>query len=227
MRRALVLFALLLAGSSFAQDAGVRPRFAVLYFDAPPGDAELVDFSKGFASMLISDFAANEQLQVIERERLEDVMSELKLGETRFADKKSFAKVGEVLGAQYLLVGMLLRDKSKNQIYVNARLVAPNTTNTWAWGKIAVAEGEVVAGEEELVKKATAKLLEIGVLPRASSEPPKKAFKLSGETFQKYSKALQAKDKKDKGTATKLLGEVVKEQPDFKVAQLDLLSLTK
>ena len=41
----------------------------------------------------------------------------------------------------------------------------------------------------------------------------------------KYAQSLQAKDKKNPATQKKLLAEVVKEQPDFKLAQLDLLSL--
>lgn len=224
MRRALFIFTMVLAGSAFAQDAGVRPRFAVLYFDAATTDVDLREFSKGFASMLIADLGANEQLRVIERERLEDVLNELKLGETRFANKGSFAKVGELLGADFLLVGTLLRDKK--QIIVASRLISMKTGDLWSWGKIIVGLDDVVVGEEELVKRVTAKLLENGVLAKEAL-PPKKAFKMPAETFQKYSKALEAKDKKDKATASKLLGEVVKEQPDFKVAQLDLLSLTK
>ena len=227
MRRTFFTLVLLVAASAFAQvDAGARLRFAVLYFDAPPTDPDLREFATGFASMLISDLSANEQLRVIERERLEDAMKELKLGETRFADKSSFAKVGKLLGADYLLMGSLLRDKARNQVYVNARLISPETGDTWGWQKIIVASDDVVVGEEEVVKQTTSKLLQLGVLTRAA-EPPKKAFKLPAKTFQTYSKALEAKDKKDTATATKLLGEVVKDQPDFKLAQLDLNSLTK
>jgi hypothetical protein len=84
----------------------------------------------------------------------------------------------------------------------------------------------VIAGEEELVKRSTAKLLELGVVAR-QPEPPKKTFKLPDATFKSYAKGLEAKDKKDKATAARLLGQVVKEQPDFRLAQLDLLSLTQ
>jgi hypothetical protein len=44
--------------------------------------------------------------------------------------------------------------------------------------------------------------------------PPKLALR--------YSKALDAKDRGDKATAKKELAEVVKEQPDFRLAKLDI-----
>jgi hypothetical protein len=54
-----------------------------------------------------------------------------------------------------------------------------------------------------------------------SARPP-----LPFATAVKYSRALDAKDKKDKATATRLLQEVVTERPEFALAKLDLASLT-
>jgi hypothetical protein len=46
-------------------------------------------------------------------------------------------------------------------------------------------------------------------------------------TAVKYSKALDAIDKKDKEGAKKMIGEVLNEQPDFKLAEKDLLALVR
>lgn len=56
---------------------------------------------------------------------------------------------------------------------------------------------------------------------------PKKTERPSLLNLRRYSQALDAKDKKDVGKARQLLTEVVKDQPDFKLAQLDLLNLGK
>ena len=66
----LRLIALLfLAAPAFAAtpDAGVKPRMAVLYFDASTTDADLTAFTKGLAALLITDFTANPGLQVRRR----------------------------------------------------------------------------------------------------------------------------------------------------------------
>jgi predicted Zn-dependent protease len=47
------------------------------------------------------------------------------------------------------------------------------------------------------------------------------------KTLQKYGQALDAIDKKDKAAAKAKLQEVVKEQPDFVLASLDLDKLMK
>jgi TolB-like protein len=226
MRRTILALSLLFASHAFAQpDAGQKPTVAVLYFSPATTDPELQAFAKGFAAIVISDLATHDELKVVERERLEDAIKELQLGESRFADKSSFGKVGKMLGADYLLVGTLA--KSGNTVIIGSFLMRPESTVVQkGWGKIIVKGDDIISGEDELVRKAAASLADLGVTKKAF-DPPKKAFKLPDATFKTYSKALEAKDKKDKATATKLLGEVVKEQPDFKLAQLDLLSLTK
>lgn len=203
-------------------DAGSKPRVAVLYFEGLTSDVELQNFSKGLASLLISNLVATDKMIVVERERLESVMAELKLGETRSADKGSFAKVGKLLGADYLLVGSLVGAGA--QVMITARVVIPETGATVGQAKVRLDPADVFGAEEKVAGIVTEQLVKLGSLAVAP-ELPKKTHKLSLGTAVKYANALQAKDSKDKVAAKKLLGEVVKEQPDFKLAQLDLLSL--
>src|SRR5262249_26770113 len=157
--------------------------------------------------------STHDEIRVVERERLEDAIKELELGESRFADKSSFAKVGKMLGADYLLVGTIA--KAGNTVIIGSFLFRPESTVVQkGWGKIVVKGDDILWGEDELVRKAALSLNELGVTKKPF-EPVKKTFKLPDATFKSYAKALEAKDKKDKATATKLLGEVVKEQPDF------------
>ena len=56
----------------------------------------------------------------------------------------------------------------------------------------------------------------------ARRERAKHPAQLKLQTALRYSKALDAKDKGDKATAKQELQAVVKEQPDFRLAALDL-----
>ncbi len=224
IRLCALLLLFLQASRAFAAtpDAGAKPRVAVLYFEGLTSDVELQNFSKGLASLLISDLVATDKLIVVERERLEAVMAELKLGETRFADKSAFAKLGKLLGAEYLLTGSLVGAGS--QVMIAARVIIPETGATVGQAKVRLDPADVFSAEEKVAAIVTEQLVKLGALAVAP-ELPRKTHKLSLGTAVKYSNALQAKDSKDKVAAKKLLGEVVKEQPDFKLAQLDLLSL--
>lgn len=216
----------LLAAPAFAQskDAGVRPQVAVLYFDPITTDPDLQMFGKGLASLLITDLTANDGLRVLERERLEAVLAELKLGETRFADKSTFAKIGKLLGAEYLISGSLMG--GKGQFKITSRITRVVDSTEVGSAKVVLDPNDIFGAEEQLLTLLSAALVKAGAV--AMAEPvPARTFKLPLKTGSTYSRALSAKDKKDTATATKLLGEVVKEQPDFKLAQLDLLSLTK
>lgn len=221
----LAWLVLLLSLPAFAQaDAGKRPRVAALYFDAATTNTELQVFAKGFAALLITDLTANDQLDVVERERLEDVLSELKLGESKFANSSTFAKVGKLLGAEYLIVGSIVSFGPKMRIV--SRTVLAETGQEAGSASVFVEENDVFAAEQELVKQLSAGLTRHGVIT-GSFEPAPKSHPLPLKTAKLYARALDAKDKKHPAEAKKLLTQVVMEQPQFKLAQLDLVNLTK
>src|SRR5215468_2522022 len=95
----------LLARPARAAAPGEAPTAAVLYFDYDGKDAELALLRKGLAQMLISDLAGNESIRVVERERLQDVLAELKLQASSKIDQASAVKAGKLLGARYLVLG--------------------------------------------------------------------------------------------------------------------------
>ena len=62
---------------------------------------------------------------------------------------------------------------------------------------------------------------------RAAAEVPKRPAHASVAVALKYSKALDAIDRKDPAAARKELEALAKEQPDFALATLDLAQLVK
>ena len=69
------------AEAPHAAPAHTGTTIGVLYFDYAGKNAELAPLSKGLAQMLISDLAAVDTIRVVERERLQAVLDEQKLGE--------------------------------------------------------------------------------------------------------------------------------------------------
>ncbi|MDP2270825.1 MAG: CsgG/HfaB family protein [Archangium sp.] len=223
MLRLAALLLLAVPALAATPDAGVKPRVAVLYFDASTTDADLTAFTKGLAALLITDFTANPALKVLEREKLEDAIKELDLGQTKYADKSTFARLGKILGVEYLVIGNLVC-LGKSQCRIVSRVMAYPQFDEVTSAKVMLDPNDIYAAEEKLVEDLSQKLVALGSI--AAYEPPEKRnYKLTLSTGVKYARALDAKDKKDPAAAKKLLAEVVKEQPGFKLAQLDLLSL--
>jgi TolB-like protein len=205
-----------------------RPTVAVLYFDYSGKDAELGVLRKGLAQMLISDLSAIDGVRLVERDRLEEILAELKLGQSGKIDPASAAKVGKLLGARYMVLGGYF--DLMETLRADARVVEVET------GKVVQSIGasgkpQDFLGVEQKLSVELAKILVskavTGAPAAASQAPPpepkvKRPAQLKTRTAVRYAKALDALDRKDKKTAKLELQAVVKEQPDFKLAALDM-----
>ena len=79
----LLVAVLLLALPAFAADAGVKPRVAAVYFRNNSASDELGFFAKGLAALITADLADSGRVVALDRERLQEVLAEKKLGETK------------------------------------------------------------------------------------------------------------------------------------------------
>lgn len=227
MTRTVALLCATLAG---APALAAKPTVAILYFDYEKED-ELAALRKGLAQMLISDLAAHERVTLVERARLQDVLAELQLAQSRKTDPETAVKVGKLLGARYIVVGGYFQ--LMGQLQLTARLVEVETSKTLAGFKARGKPDDFFALEQDLSAQLGKALTEsvpawMGRIP-AEDMPKrlKKPAKLPLDTAVRYSRALDALDKKDKETAKKELSVVVKAQPDFELATLDLATMMK
>ncbi len=85
--------------------AAPRKTVAVLYFDNFTGRADFDPLGKGIASMMISDLSAVPEIQLLERDRIQDLVKEMELQHTKFFDSTTAVKVGRMSGAEYIVVG--------------------------------------------------------------------------------------------------------------------------
>jgi TolB-like protein len=218
--RRLLLLAALASVAAFA--APPKPvNVAVVYFDVLSQNAELSAFSKGLAAMIITDLTnADPGLKVLERDRLEAILSELKLGETKYSDPSNLAKIGKLLGVDFIVTGSLIR--AANVSSIELKLFSVPTSEVKATARVKMKDDDVFTAEQGCVEAVLKNLDRLkGSLSLGTRAP------LPFATAVKYSLALDAKDKKDKATATRLMKEVVAERPEFALAKLDLLTLTE
>ena len=110
LRCALILLCLTVlpaAARAPARRAPVAPRttVAILSFDNNTGSSDYNALGKGIAAMMISDLSVVKELQLLERERIQELVKEMELQHTTFFDSSTAVGVGRMVGAQYIVVG--------------------------------------------------------------------------------------------------------------------------
>lgn len=224
--KTLALVVLLIAGASFGAEPG--PTVAILYFDYDGKDDELVTLRKGLAQMLITDLAGRENYRVVERAKLQEALAELDLVKTQKLDPTAQLKVGRLLQARYLVVGGYL--VMGGALRLDAR-VFDVETSALVKGIGATGKAEdFFALEQKVAQDVDAVLLSVAAkkasAPAAKPAPSALAKSAKGvvplKAVQQLSKALQAKDDKDFEKAKQQLDVVVKQNPDFLLARLEL-----
>ena len=78
---------------------------AVLYFDNNTGKADYDNLGRGMAAMMITDLSAVPDIELVEREHLQDVLKEQENQQTRYFDPSTAVQAGKLLGAQYIVTG--------------------------------------------------------------------------------------------------------------------------
>jgi curli biogenesis system outer membrane secretion channel CsgG len=89
---------------------GPKPRVAVLDFDAEmPNKAQLeeakMDVSRGVAEALMTELNKNGCYKILERKKIDQIVSEIKLGQSEYFDKSTTVKKGKLMGAEFLFAG--------------------------------------------------------------------------------------------------------------------------
>jgi TolB-like protein len=205
-----------------------QPTAAVLYFDNLGDSEELFALRKGLAQMLISDLSYGTGFKLVERTRLQDVIDELELGQSKKIDPATAARIGKLLGADYLVMGGYF--EMRGTMRIDVRVV---TVETGVIVKSLGANGkgdDFFSIEQELAQGLT-RVMETLTPSTPNPTPaiprPQVPKKVKTKTAARYGKALDLADKGDKEGAKKELQAVVEEAPDFGLAANDLASLMR
>lgn len=220
MRRlaALLLLTLLVAPAASAATRTV----AVLPMTKGAGGPELDGFGSALADMMVTDLTLAPELQLVERQRLADLLAELELSETDFIDEASAQKMGRGLGAEMVVVGSF--SVLKDRLVIDCRIVA---VATGAVIKAARAEGEVgdfVSIEKEVVEALVDGLdVELGRAERRKLllQAPTEDF----EAFASYGRGVKAKAEGKVDLAREAFAEALQRDPEFARAAEELAAL--
>ena len=115
-----------LVSAGLTNVAAAKDTLAVLYFESSEMNPELSGLKVGLAQMLITDLAGSGDFTVVEREQLQAILDEQKLGHEGITEPGTAAKIGKLLGAQKMLMGGYF--KLGATFRVDARLVDVETS---------------------------------------------------------------------------------------------------
>lgn len=111
-----------------AQTTGDAPTVAVLDFTGLMlGDAgNSVAIGKALSAMLVTEFSSREGLRVLERQNLQEILTEQRLALSGRVDESSAVEIGKILGVQYVFAGAVV--SMGNQLRVDIRATDVETS---------------------------------------------------------------------------------------------------
>lgn len=136
------------------QAATRAPTIAVLDFNnsALTADAARYEpFRAGLADILLTELSRNGGITLVERGTVSKLLEEQDLAKSGRVDPATAARLGKLLGAQYIITGGFVIDR-KERLRLDARAVNVETS--------AVAHVETVSGSADDLLDLTAKLAE-------------------------------------------------------------------
>jgi len=217
-----LLLLLLLLSPTVAHAADPTLRVAVLDFTNAAPDPQWDALGKGLQSMVTTDLSelasGRDDLQVIERARLVDLQTEMKLGASGQVDAKTAAKLGKLAGASHLVAGSFTVVGTKMRL--DARMIDVSSGSV---AMTAAVEGDKDAFfelEKDLVKRLVDS---VGV-----KTTPKERAKLGEvhtadlEAFRAYSEGIAQFDAKQYDLALKNLEKAARLDDGFDLAKRTL-----
>jgi TolB-like protein len=210
MVRCFAVLAFLLAPSA----ASAR-TIAIAYFDNNTGSAELEPLRKGLADMLITDLGNIGSLQIVERDKLNEVMGELKLSQTKFIDPKTAQKLGKGLAAEFIMTGGYV--VQGDSLRVDVRVIEVKTGRVAASEKVEGKKDDFFALEKDLVD-ILIKTLDVKLSSGERSKLRSNATQ-SFAAWQQYSAGLDAKDRGDEAEARRLFQAALDADPSYRAAK--------
>ena len=191
--RSLVRGALaLLSVAAFAPvmlPAQGKPVVAVMYFDNNSFGKDRADYEglgKGIADMLITDMAGNSGVQVVERERVQALLTEQNLTKQGAVDPQTAIRLGKIVGAQYMITGGFMSD-GKGTLVLTARAINVQTSAITNPVKLTSKGDDVLGLIAQLSTKLNTEMklpaLQVGDASGASAQPagaPAGAMSASG-----------------------------------------------
>lgn len=201
---------ILIFSLTFVLNTSNATTLAISYFDNNSGISKYNSLSKGIADMLITDLSKLENITIVEREKLESLLNEIKLGQTKYFDPQTAQKLGKGLGAESILTGAFLI--VDNMLRIDARLIDVETSQIIMAEQVSGITTDFFRLHAELVNKLSKSLK----IPRQQINAIQANFSpVDVDAVVAYSDAIDANDQGLSEDALNILENTVKEYPEF------------
>ncbi|MFI5311961.1 MAG: CsgG/HfaB family protein [Gemmatimonadales bacterium] len=212
----------LIGSAALAQS---KPTVAVLPFNngaTGKTNEELAPLSKGIQDMLTNEMAANTGIRVVERDQVQKILDEQKLGGA--VDAATAVKAGKLLGVHHMVTGGFITDRSQS-MNISVRVFNVET------GEIEFTTSGVMKVDAlfALVNNIAGKLnkgLKLPDIPKQLGDArTTQAEKVPYQAVMLYSRALNAKDAGKRDEAVTLFKQTLDKFPDYEAAKTELKKL--
>ena len=213
--------------SAQTPDPGRRATIAVLYFtnSALIRHQDYQPLSKGIADMLITELSASPALQVVERDRLQDLLDEQDLGGSSRVDQETAVKLGKILGVRHLLMGGFVIDPREN-MRLDLRAVNVETSQVEYVETVSGKAEDILGLVTRLGTRVNQRLRLPPLAERATPTASKTPKSAQLRAVMLLSRALDEEDAGNAGAAIALYRQALDIYPEYERAQVLLASLS-
>jgi tetratricopeptide (TPR) repeat protein len=202
---------------------GAPDTIAVTYY-RNLGSPGLAPLQKGLTALVIADLAKIPGLRIVERDRLQALLDEMKLSSSGIADPTAAARAGHLLGASRVVTGSYV-DPAADEMRINSALASTAPAHVIADQD---AQGPLTHfyDVEERLSAAIATNLGYGK-SRLEADGVWQKFQTPQTTnfhaFEAFSRGLDAKDRQDYAAARSFFRQALADDPNFEAARRELL----
>jgi TolB-like protein len=203
--------------------SNLDPNVVAVYPFENKGSSEYDALSTGLTEMVITDLSQVKTLKVLERIRIQALLSELKLAQSGIVDQNDAPKTGKLLGAGKIASGSFL-SKDKEKLGINLSMLKTK-------------EGEILSSKEaegtlqefyKLEKSLVVQVLcGMGRCPESLDEATQaaigKVHTTNFKAFLQFSKGLVLRDQGKYREARQAFLKALASDPKFHIAQEKLV----
>lgn len=198
--------------------AGTPPdpnTVAVMPFRYVGRDSSLRPLERGLAALVVTDLSRVRRLRLVERERLQVLLDELKIADEGRSDPATSARSGRLVGAGQMVQGQF-QEVPTQQLRIDATVVRASDAEVAAAGSGA----DRLQALFDIEKAVVFQLLDrmgITLTPaerQQISERPTRDL----QAFLLYSRGLEAQDRGDFGAASQAFQAAARQDPSFQQA---------
>ena len=154
-----ILLAISLVVYAGPEEGKLKPVILVLPFENSTGLLKYEPMEKGIRDLLMADLSQQEEITVVDRDKMKAITEELSLKSSGLLDERHILEIGRLTGANLVLNGGFIIEK--DQLVVDAHIYDIATTQLITSERAEGEIGDIVAIEEELMKKEKMKKIDI------------------------------------------------------------------